>query len=137
MDTITDELLRQTALWRALTFGEARNALEETEAPAKAARSDGAAAETGEAAGDWTELARVLLRRGAESRTAINFPQRDMPEMADVSAHGSAGSLETEAAENETAFSYPAGSWTAEPARELSRVFERDARRYDGGFSLY
>ena len=72
-----------------------------------------------------TPLGATLLRTSA------------MPEMADVSAHGSAGSLETEAAENETAFSYPAGSWTAEPARELSRVFERDARRYDGGFSLY
>ena len=152
MDTITNELLRQTALWRVLTGHKTRRASEEMVDSAKAARSEetgapaktlqpetAASAETGGVSEDWAKLAQVLLRRESEFRkTAGSVTQGNTPEPVDVTVHSLTRTPETKAAADlEAAFSFPAGSWTVEPARELSFVFERDARRYDGGFSLY
>lgn len=136
MDAITDELVRQAVLWQALTFCEAQNPSEKPETPGKTPQAE-TPAEVRPADGGWMDLAQTLLVRSESARSAIPFAQREM-QAAGVSAHRLTDNLGAEtAADSDATVLYSEASWTAEPARELSRAFERDARRYDGGFSLF
>lgn len=52
-------------------------------------------------------------------------------------ASGAAGGLPAEATAPREAEAFAASGGDAADARALSQMFQRDARRYDGGFSLY
>lgn len=141
MNVITEELRRQAALWRALTGGEAAAAQEETEtdrrgrppSPVGVREAGRPVREAAEPAGifrrpgETEEAAAVVLRiRAAGTMAAADRRRSAVVDMAASAAGQVSGSPY-----------FWEESPAAEPAQELSRLFERDARRYDGGFSLY
>ena len=114
MDYIREELLRQQALLVILLTGQRTEPLAEERADPSAGEWAGAAAERDAAA---------VRRRSAAgwealARTAGEIP----PEAGEIR-------LVTEVRR-------PESGRSADPAA-LSLAFQRDARRYDGGFRLY
>lgn len=138
MDFITDALLRQAALWRALMVGEEQTDTEKGGDFAKdEKREPPAQAKDRGADGAWGELARALSQRGTEARRAA-ATERAPAEEDPAPAGGANGFFSTGAPEQEfEAVRRLEQSWAVESARELSHVIELDSRRYDGGFSLY
>ena len=119
MDYIQEELLRQKKLLTALMVGEVRFSSEETPEETTARRD--------------------------EMLTSQNAPERDLRVMRRSAHEGAAGSrrtidreteIETDGSGRVLRLAERDRSARAD-AQAVSRMIQRDARRYDGGFSLY
>lgn len=142
MDVIADELRRQAALWRVLTTGETTAAQEKAEPgdkppdPAGGRETGNLVRSTGKAAepvggiyrpGETGGAASAVLRAGTAG-TGVPAGQGRSAAAAEWAP--------LTGRDSESLYFWEE-SPAAEPARALSRLFERDARRYDGGFFLY
>jgi hypothetical protein len=145
MDYIGQILARQQRLLSALT-GERTEAEAAEDLPARpsAAPAKSDPAEEKAAAGTpEAETARLeILGRALQSRSRERL-RHFLPESGEAGGTRAAAAYAAAEAEGETeertledAGRFPAGTGES-AARELSRAYERDARRYDGGFSLY
>lgn len=159
MDYIREELLRQSLLWQRLLQGEASQK-QELEAQETWDQAAGSGQERPEAA----EIRERAGRRKAEENPAEKPVQKRtmQPEetvespaeytAADMAADADVWEMTQEAwrirgpgAQTSKGkarrWMVPVqwmGSMQAAPtAREISRIFQRDARRYDGAFTLY
>ena len=156
MDLIREELLRQEKALRALLLGAGQ---QQTDAAPGGRFRQGGAAETGEDGAD--AQADVRTSAAAESWvpgvpgnsrsvfTTDRRTQREKYSDSPISAGVPAGTLNvpgtvrhgmgdagTQSGNVRLVTEYhPAGRSSRTGAQALSRIFERDARRYDGGFA--
>ena len=130
MDYIREELLRQQRLWQRLLLGEPRQQ-EKTEEHGRKEPERSAEQETANA-GETALLAETADREKRNVRRTIS------PERGEETFGHAVGIFE-EPGQGHGGWMLPAaetagGSLTV---REVSRAFQRDARRYDGAFPLY
>ena len=150
MDYIREELLRQRMVWSVLLLGGQRQ--EEREQAQAAMHAEESAAE---AEAVWAREDGGLPRPMADQEKSVLPAQSGQTALNEgKSAAGPGGALQKGPGKTSLAAGQ-AGTGAALPealagsvvfrrnvggeqgAKALSRVFQRDARRYDGGFSLY
>jgi len=161
MDYIREELLRQRAAWAALLLGQP---LQETEGAERKVRA-GIAEEDDMAGGGlksvavWGQSIRLRDSRAAQRQT-VTIGQASLRE-ARGGLHGTSapqdggmayemGNLREQryaagdlppgqegAQERVEMTILRPGKEGAQEAKRLSRIYQQDARRYDGGFTLY
>lgn len=143
-DYIHDELLRQRRAFLALTGGKKSG---EAETDGENRTASGPETENGAAAANRTRADAGSPQTGESggARAAVSMPQRTpLSGQTDYAAGGqtarpavrlSFAEVPDEGAQTPARGQTPLLS--ADGAREFSRAFERDARRYDGGFPLY
>ena len=143
MDYIREELLRQRRAWSALLRSGQQTEKEEQPAPAGAGAEQLLPMEAAESGRRTAEFAlaepapTAVPSRGARQKTA---PRRSRVSAADaaveVTGRGAGGGAAGVPV-------YPAMQALRPESRgeagvkELSRIIQRDSRRYDGGFTLY
>lgn len=154
MNYVEQVMQRQSAAWLALFGGGSEPAEETAEEPLRRKEAERArAAETTEeraAAGETedrpagrTQAEQELLIRGREKllreRVFARTAAQESEESGGARSGGRSESLATEGAHWETEAALREGRSDLETAdaRAISRRFERDARRYDGGFIFY
>lgn len=154
MNYVEQVMQRQSAAWLAL-FGGEREPAEETAAEplrrkerdrARAAEAAAESEETGETEERLPgrmQAEQELLIRGREKLlrelTFARTAARESEESGGAQKTGRTESLAAEGAHWETEAALREGRSDLETAdaRAISRRFERDARRYDGGFIFY
>lgn len=146
MHYIESELARQERLWTLLTSAPRASGQTEEESGERAG-TVGSADLPGEPSGsritepgsnplpaptpsDGAVLAALLAARSAENRDALQLPQTAARRVSDEPA--AVRGREPETVEIRRSVSQDVGT-----AAALSRSFQRDARRYDGGYPLY
>ena len=139
MNYIQESLAMQQRLWMALLEGgeteeqQAESLPRKETAPASRREKRREAAMEIEAAGSrvggWAE------QTGETGAAGAGFPQEAEPMSGRRAALSWTG--ETAEATLPDGGSAEGGEETGKGAETLSRVFQRDARRYDGGFPLY
>lgn len=141
MDYIREELLRQRNAWAALLRSGQRG---ETETPAEQQAAGSRAVES-EMAADRiyglpaaeVEMTRVTPRGAGQARRRNTVDRRREAAAAEAAAvrwgSAAAGSVSDHAV---VPLLRPERR-QEQGAKELSRVIQRDSRRYDGGFVLY
>ena len=151
MDYIREELLRQrTALSALLLGGEEREEQETVRTPAADREFPATAAGRGP---EWVRTEETLPVEGAVSAAGGGALRRHLAQrsralraaiLGTAEAAGAAvpvdggGSWTVDGGENgENAETVGRGPEVGGLSGALSRAFQRDARRYDGGFSLY
>lgn len=144
MDYIQDELLRQAQAFAALLG--ANTGIEETDKTHDSRALDAFPTETGE-----TAFVAGLRRQSETNAWAAALAMGMLPEEAAMTAVGAVGAVQASSSARagtaETVFPDAQNRSGTIPvvlmqnramdARELSRVFERDARRYNGAYPLY
>ncbi|MBQ7777759.1 MAG: hypothetical protein IJ396_02520 [Oscillibacter sp.] len=142
MDYIREELLRQRNAWAALLRSGQRTEAETSETRSGIAESGLAepAAESSQAHGRY-EAEKVLLaaqRRLWPARQTRAARGRGGDAAEDMAAAGWAGGAELAGMTARPGLQgLRPESGREQGAKELSRLIERDSRRYDGGFALY
>jgi len=146
LDYIREELLRQQAALAAVLLGEAAEETAGKDAPPPEERRGTAPAES--AAGRtvpeaWAVLERGRRKSGGGAAEMTGLPvvpggrELDIPWMKGVGAWGSTEDALEVGRERMVTEVFWADAGGTPGAKELSRAFQRDARRYDGGFPLY
>lgn len=154
MNYIEQVMQRQNAAWLAL-FGGGSESAEETAAEplhrketerdraAEMTAENAEAGETEERPADRTRAEQELLIRGREQLlrelSFVRTAAQESEESGGMQKAGRSESLAAESAHWETEAALREGRSNLETAdaRAISRRFERDARRYDGGFIFY
>lgn len=144
MDYIQNELLRQAQAFAALLGAD--TGTEKTDKPDENRALDAFATENGE-----TAFVAGLRRQSETNARAAALAMGMLPEEAAMTAIGTVGAIRASSFARvgmaETVFPDAQNDSGTIPvvlmqdramdARELSRVFERDARRYNGAYPLY
>ena len=143
MDYIREELLRQRRAWSALLRSGQQTEKEEQPAPAGAGAEQLLPVEAAESGRSTAEFAlaepapTAVPNRGARQK---NAPRRSRTSAAEAAAGATAANGGAGAAGMSV---HPAMQALRPESRgeagvkELSRIIQRDSRRYDGGFTLY
>lgn len=142
MDYIREELLRQRQAWSALLRSGQQTEREEQIAPAGGEAEHSPWAETAEsrrrAVPGGTET--LLPAANGPGRQQRSAPARRRASAAETAVVPGGGRVSGSAAGLSV---YPAmqalrpETMREQSVKELSRIVQRDSRRYDGGFTLY
>lgn len=155
MNYVEQAMQRQSAAWLALFGGGSEPAEETAEEPLRRKETERArmaettaaenaeAGETEDRPSGRTQAERELLIRGRETLLReLTFARAAAQESEEGGGARRAGGSESLAAEGahweaEAALREGRSDLETADARAISRRFERDARRYDGGFIFY